>query len=51
MLFVRYFVTFLNILICICLLPAMRDSDDRNAQIGGGLIILVNVCSVWFVWN
>lgn len=47
----RYFITFLDILMCLCILFFMKDKRDKVSIIGFGTMILAYLGSVFLIWN
>ena len=47
----RYFITFLDILMCICLLLFVKGKRDKAIIIGFGIMILAYSGSAFLMWN
>ena len=48
---VRYFVTFLDIVMCLCILFFAKDKRDTFSIIGFGAMILAYAGSAFLMWN
>ena len=47
----RYFIAFLDILMCLCILFFARDKRDKASVIGFGAMLLAYAGSVFLMWN
>ena len=47
----RYFITFLDILMCLCILLFARTKHDKSSIIGFGAMFLAYAGSVFLMWN
>ena len=47
----RYFITFLDILMCLCILLFARNKGDKASVIGFGAMLLAYAGSVFLMWN
>ena len=47
----RYFITFLDILMCLCVLLFARTKHDKASVIGFGAMLLAYAGSVFLMWN
>ena len=47
----KYFITFLDILMCICILFFARTKHDKASIIGFGAMFLAYAGSVFLMWN
>lgn len=47
----RYFITFLDILMCLCILFFARDKRDKASVIGFGAMFLAYAGSAFLMWN
>lgn len=48
---VRYFVTFLDIAMCLCILFFAKNKKDKASIIGFGTMILAYAGSAFLMWN
>ena len=47
----RYFITFLDILMCLCILFFARTKHDKASIVGFGAMFLAYAGSVFLMWN
>ena len=47
----RYFITFLDIVMCLCILFFAKDKRDKASVIGFGTMVLAYAGSVFLMWN
>lgn len=47
----RYFITFLDIVMCLCILFFAKDKRDKESVIGFGIMILAYAGSAFLIWN
>lgn len=47
----RYFITFLDIVMCLCILFFARDKRDKASVIGFGTMMLTYAGSAFLMWN
>ena len=47
----RYFITFLDVLMCLCILFFAKDKRDKFSIIGFGTMILAYAGSAFLMWN
>lgn len=47
----RYFITFLDIVMCLCILFFAKDKRDKASIIGFGAMILAYAGSAFLIWN
>lgn len=47
----KYFITFLDIVMCLCILFFARDKRDKASVIGFGTMILAYAGSAFLMWN
>ena len=47
----RYFITFLDIVMCLCILFFAKGKRDKASVIGFGAMLLAYVGSVFLMWN
>lgn len=47
----RYFITFLDITMCLCILFFAKDKRDKASIIGFGAMILAYAGSAFLMWN
>ena len=47
----RYFITFLDILMCLCILLFARNKRDKASVIGFGAMFFAYAGSVFMMWN
>ena len=47
----RYFMTFLDILMCLCILLFAKSKRDKASIVGFGAMFLAYAGSVFLMWN
>ena len=47
----RYFITFLDILMCLCIFFFARTKHDKASVIGFGAMLLAYAGSAFLMWN
>ena len=47
----RYFITFLDILMCLCILLFAKGNRDKASIIGFGTMIFSYLGSMFLMWN
>ena len=47
----RYFITFLDILMCLCILFFARTKHDKASIVGFGAMFLAYAGSAFLMWN
>ena len=47
----RYFMTFLDILMCLCILSFTKGKKDKASIIGFGTMIFSYIGNIFVIWN
>lgn len=47
----RYFMTFLDVFMCLCILVFAKDKRDKASIIGFGAMFLAYAGSIFLMWN
>lgn len=47
----KYLITFLDIVMCLCILFFARDKRDKASVIGFGTMILAYAASAFLIWR
>ena len=47
----RYFMTFLDVLMCLCIFLFARSKNDKASLIGFSTMFIAYACSAFLIWN